>query len=94
MHCVPPLLSPVAYADKSLKNNTIYDSPKETYTLTNEAENLVFSQGLLAPIMDCYSPSCIRGSNSCYAPKCPNNGSGTTQQFLAKSNIIINVRTF
>lgn len=97
MHCVPPLFLPVAYADKSLKNNTLYDSPNEAYTLTKETEaaeeeDMTYSQGLIVPLMDCYTPSCVKGSsNGCYAPKCPNRGTGTTPYQLFPKNNIINV---
>ncbi|KAL7324779.1 Rho guanine nucleotide exchange factor, variant 2 [Mucor circinelloides] len=81
----PALFSPIAYSDKSLKNNTLYDSSKEAYTLNDICENEAFTQALIMPLMDCYTPFCVKGvSNGCYAPTCPNRGS----QHLNKSNII------
>ncbi|EPB87263.1 hypothetical protein HMPREF1544_05985 [Mucor circinelloides 1006PhL] len=81
----PALFSPIAYSDKSLKNNTLYDSSKEAYTLNDICENEAFTQALIMPLMDCYTPFCVKGvSNGCYAPTCPNRGS----QHLYKSNII------
>jgi hypothetical protein len=82
MQTVPPLFVPVTYSDKSLKNNTLYDSPKEAYTLTS---NDTLHQGLVTSLLECYTPMCIKGiSNGCYSPTCPNKGS----QLLSKSNIV------
>jgi hypothetical protein len=81
----PALFSPIAYSDKSLKNNTLYDSSKEAYTLNELNENEALAQSLIMPLMDCYAPSCVRGTSSgCYAPTCPNRG----LQLLMKSSII------
>lgn len=81
----PPLFSPIAYSDKSLKNNTLYDSSKEAYTLNELAENEALAQSLVMPLMDCYTPYCVKGvSSGCYAPTCPNRG----LQLLVKSNVI------
>lgn len=81
MHSVPPLFTPVAYSDKSLKKNTFYDSSTEIYSLLEDE----VSQGLFVPFLDCYTPSCIRGSsNGCYAYRCPNRGS----QRLSKHSIV------
>lgn len=82
MQAVPPIFVPVAYSDKSLKHNTLYDSPKEAYTLI--LEDTVVS-GVITSLTDCYTPMCIKGfSNGCYAPTCPNKGT----QLLCKSNIV------
>lgn len=81
----PALFSPIAYSDKSLRNNTLYDSSQEAYTLNELAENEALAQSLIVPLMDCYTPYCTKGvSSGCYAPTCPNRGS----QLLMKSNII------
>lgn len=81
----PALFSPIAYSDKSLKNNTLYDSSQEAYTLNEWTENEALAQSLIMPLMDCYTPLCVKGvSNGCYAPTCPNRG----LQLLSKSNII------
>ncbi|KAG2229932.1 CNH domain-containing protein [Thamnidium elegans] len=81
MHSVPPLFTPVAYSDKSLKKNTFYDSSTEIYSLL---ENEI-SQGLFVPFLDCFTPSCIKGSsNGCYANICPNRGA----QRLSKHSIV------
>lgn len=81
----PALFSPIAYSDKSLKNNTLYDSSQEAYTLNEWSENEAPAQSLIMPLMDCYTPLCVKGvSNGCYAPTCPNRG----LQLLLKSNII------
>lgn len=88
----PTLFSPIAYSDKSLKNNTLYDSSKEAYSLNDclDDDNAEFAQSLIMPLMDCYTPLCVKGiSNGCYVPTCPNRGS----QLLFKS-IIINVNQF
>ncbi|KAL9553295.1 hypothetical protein MBANPS3_003354 [Mucor bainieri] len=81
----PALFSPIAYSDKSLKNNTLYDSSKEAYTLHDSSDNEAPAQSLIMPLMDCYTPFCAKGaSNGCYAPTCPNRG----LQLLMKSTII------
>ncbi|KAI9476322.1 MAG: CNH domain-containing protein [Benjaminiella poitrasii] len=79
MHIVPPLFVPIAYSDKSLKNNKLYDSPKEIYTLTEDAkDDACFTQGLFTPLLNCYTPSCSKNnSNGCYAPLCPNKNTMT-----------------
>ncbi|KAI8645474.1 CNH domain-containing protein [Parasitella parasitica] len=83
----PALFSPIAYSYKSLNNNTLYDSPNEAYSLGEgiQDDNTAFTQSLIMPLMDCYTPLCIKGaSNGCYAPTCPNRGT----QLLFRSNII------
>lgn len=82
MQTVPPLFVPVTYSDKSLKNNTLYDSPKEAYALTNNSD---IQQSIVLSLLECYTPMCIKGlSNGCYSPTCPNKGS----QLLSKSSIV------
>lgn len=86
MQADPPIFIPVAYSDKSIKHNTLYDSPKEAYTLVQqEAVDAGTMNGVVTSLTDCYTPMCIKGvSNGCYAPTCPNKGS----QLLSKSNIV------
>lgn len=89
MQADPPIFVPVAYSDKSIKHNTLYDSPKEAYTLVPQevvaAADTAIVSGVISSLTDCYTPMCIKGvSNGCYAPTCPNKGS----QLLSKSNIV------
>lgn len=78
-----PLFTPIHYSTKSVKNNTLYDSEKEIYTL-NETDN-IDTQGLLTPFLDCYTPLCSKThSNGCYAHSCPNKGA----QFLSTSKVV------
>ncbi|KAI7903164.1 CNH domain-containing protein [Cokeromyces recurvatus] len=79
MHIEPPIFAPISYSDKSFKNNKLYDSPKEVYTLTEDsANNIHLSQGLFTPLLDCYNPLCSKNnSNGCYAPLCPNKSSSS-----------------
>ncbi|CEP18921.1 hypothetical protein [Parasitella parasitica] len=83
----PALFSPIAYSYKSLNNNTLYDSSNEAYCLGDclDDDNTTFAQSLIVPLMDCYTPLCIKGaSDGCYASTCPNRGS----QLLFRSSII------
>ena len=69
---VPPFFLPVAYSERSLKNNSFYDSATEAYTLV---EGRITNQAIYTQILECYTPMCIRGySTGCYAPTCPNAG--------------------
>jgi hypothetical protein len=50
-------------------------------------------QGLLLPLLDCYSPLCIAGlSNGCYAPTCPNSAKNSAKLMQSPRNSIINVK--
>ncbi|KAI8977094.1 CNH domain-containing protein [Mycotypha africana] len=81
MHSTPPVFLPINYSEKSIKNNTLYDSAKEAYTLNEDSSDNItdrtqecFPQSVFTQFLDCYTPTCSRGSNGCYAPLCPNRG--------------------
>ncbi|KAF7721428.1 RHO1 GDP-GTP exchange protein 2 [Apophysomyces ossiformis] len=72
MHTSPPLIAPILYSEKSLKKNTLYDSPDEIYTLVEETLREGLPQGVYSALATCYNPFCEPGEGGCYAPCCPN----------------------
>ncbi|KAG0169322.1 RHO1 GDP-GTP exchange protein 2, partial [Apophysomyces sp. BC1021] len=72
MHTSPPLIAPILYSEKSLKKNTLYDSPDEIYTLVEGTLQEGLPQGVYSVLAPCYTPFCGSGEGGCYAPCCPN----------------------
>lgn len=73
MFCKPRLIVPIAYSEKSIRKNKVYDSPNEIYTLVEETLELEEPiQGIYTPLTRCYSTSCLPGQPGCYSAYCPN----------------------
>lgn len=72
MHISPPLISPVSYSEKSMRKNTLYDSPYEVYTIVEETMEIGYAQGVYTAISPCYTYGCNPETGGCYAPMCPN----------------------
>ncbi|KAI8983852.1 hypothetical protein BDB01DRAFT_722452 [Pilobolus umbonatus] len=92
MYSVPPLIAPVAYSEKSIVNNKLYDLSTEIYTLLDESashDNL--PQGLITSSLPCYSPLCRpdTSTNGCYSYGCPNKRKKSTSKNLHR-NISMN----
>lgn len=64
----PPLIAPIPYSETSIKNDKLYNNPKEIYTLVLEEP----IQGVYTPLTRCYSNSCSISQPDCYSPLCPN----------------------
>lgn len=75
MRISPPLISPIAYSERSLKNNTLYDSSNEVYTIVESTLQEGFAQGVFTAFCPCYSRECQPGQGGCYSPCCPNRTS-------------------
>jgi hypothetical protein len=65
------VIHPIAYSEKSILNNRLYDTPTEVYTI-NEDEDVEAIQCVYTPLTRCYTNSCFPGQGGCYAPLCPN----------------------
>jgi hypothetical protein len=73
MYCTPRLIIPIAYSEKSIRKNKLYDSPTEMYTLVEETlEEKQEIGGIYTPLTRCYSTSCLPGQPGCYSAYCPN----------------------
>lgn len=72
MYCKPPLIVPIAYSEKSIRKNKVYDSATEIYTLVEETLDIEEVQGIYTPLTQCYSTSCLPGQPGCYSAYCPN----------------------
>ena len=73
MSCQPRLIAPIAYSEKSIRKNKVYDSPNEIYTLVEETLiQDIDIQGVYTPLTRCYSTSCLPGQPGCYSAYCPN----------------------
>ncbi|GAA5808893.1 hypothetical protein MFLAVUS_002292 [Mucor flavus] len=80
MNCKPPLIVPIAYSEKSLRKNKIYNSVNEMYTLVEETLDIDDEiQGVYTPLTRCYSVSCLPGQPNCYSSCCPNKSSSDDQ---------------
>ena len=72
MHSSPPLISPIQYSEKSLRKNTLYDSPREIYTIVEATLDEGYATSVYTLAALCYSPACAPGHGGCYSPCCPN----------------------
>jgi hypothetical protein len=73
MLCKPRLIIPIAYSEKSIRKNKVYNSPNEIYTLVEETlDSDQEIQGIYTPLTRCYSTSCLPGQPGCYSTYCPN----------------------
>ncbi|KAI9248316.1 CNH domain-containing protein [Phascolomyces articulosus] len=87
MHTSPPLISPIQYSEKSLRKNTLYDSPSEIYTVVDSTLNEGFAQGVYSIVATCYSPFCEPNRGGCYSTLCPNRFPPRNPNLLYESNI-------
>lgn len=72
MKAVPPVFSPIHYSQKSIIQGTVYNSPDEYYTITEDMTENDVPVGIFTSLLDCYSYDCLPGRGGCYSPKCPN----------------------
>ncbi|KAI7848668.1 CNH domain-containing protein [Circinella umbellata] len=87
MHCTPPLVHPIEYSEKSLRKNTLYDSPREIYTIIDSTLNEGYAKGVYTLVSLCYSPFCEPGQGGCYSSVCPNRGPPKNINLLSESSI-------
>ncbi|KAI8377728.1 CNH domain-containing protein [Radiomyces spectabilis] len=80
IHTTPALIYPLSYSEKSVRNNTLYDSPHEVYNLAEEALEGDIPQGVFTQLTPCYSNFCLPGQGGCYAPCCPNRSSAPSSE--------------
>lgn len=66
MKIKPPLIAPIPYSEKSIRDNKFY--PDEFYTCVS-TDTVV---GVFTPLTQCYSQSCLPGQSGCYSYSCPN----------------------
>ena len=86
MHCTPPLVHPIEYSEKSLRKNTLYDSPREIYTIIDSTLNEGYAKGVYTLVSLCYSPFCEPGPGGCYSSVCPNRYAPKNPNLLSEVN--------
>ncbi|KAI9281061.1 CNH domain-containing protein [Sporodiniella umbellata] len=75
MKTSPPLIAPIPYSEKSIRNNQLYHSSNEIYTCVT-TDTL---EGVYTPLTRCYSNSCLPGQSGCYSYLCPNKPASYTK---------------